>query len=67
MMWPAADADLKRYLNVLAADVRASIAAGKTMTDAMASAAQSEGGKWQLFSENNARNVSAAFAELEWD
>ena len=67
MMWPAADSDLKRYLNVLAADVRASIAAGKTMTDAIQSAAQGESGKWQLFAEHNARNVSAAFAELEWE
>lgn len=67
LAWPAGDTDIKRYLNTLATDVRASIAAGKTMTDAMQSAAQSESGKWQLFREHNARNVSAAFAELEWE
>lgn len=67
MAWPDAATDIKRYLNTLAADVRASIAAGKTMTDAMQTAAQSERDKWKLFDENNARNVSAAFAELEWE
>ena len=67
MAWPAAATDLKRYLNVLAADVRRSIAAGATMTNAMETAAQGEKDRWQLFAEHNARNVSAAFAELEWE
>lgn len=67
MAWPAAATDVKRYLTVLAADVRREIAAGKTMTSAMETAAQSEKDKWQLFAEHNARNVSAAFAELEWE
>ncbi|MDO9383016.1 MAG: quinoprotein relay system zinc metallohydrolase 2 [Hyphomicrobiaceae bacterium] len=67
MAWPAAATDVKRYLNVLAADVRKSIAAGSTMTSAMETAAQGEKDKWQLFAEHNARNVSGAFAELEWE
>lgn len=67
MDWPAAAADTKRYLNVLADDVRKAIAAGKTMTNAMETAAHSERDKWQLFDQHNARNVSAAFAELEWE
>lgn len=65
--WPAGAADVRRYLETLAADVRKSIAAGKTMTDAMQTCAQSERERWQLFDEHNARNVSAAFAELEWE
>ncbi len=67
MSWPAAATDIKRYLTLLAADVRKAIAAGDTMTSAMATAAQGEKDKWKLFDENNARNVSAAFAELEWE
>lgn len=65
--WPAGGADTRRYLEVLAADVRKAISAGQTMTAAMETAAQSERDKWELFSEHNARNVSAAFAELEWE
>lgn len=67
MAWPAGAADIRRYLETLATDVRKAIAAGKTMTDAMATAAQSERSRWSLFEEHNARNVSAAFAELEWE
>lgn len=67
MDWPAAAADVARYLTTLAADVRKAIAAGQTMSAAMETAAQGEKDKWKLFAENNARNVSAAFAELEWE
>lgn len=67
MEWPGAATDLKRYLDVLAKDVRACIAAGKTMTEAIETAGQSERGKWQVFNEHHARNVSASFAELEWE
>jgi quinoprotein relay system zinc metallohydrolase 2 len=67
MPWPAAAGDTRRYLETLATDVRAAIAAGKTMTAAMDSAGQSERDKWQLFAEHHARNVSGAFAELEWE
>lgn len=67
MPWPAAADDIKRYLATLAADVRADIAAGKTMTAAMETAGQGERDRWQLFAEHHARNVSAAFAELEWE
>lgn len=67
LAWPAGGADVRRYLETLAADVRKSIAAGKTMSDAMQTCAQSERDRWQLFDEHNARNVSAAFAELEWE
>lgn len=67
MPWPAAATDTKRYLQTLAKDVRADIASGKTMTASMETAGQSERDRWQLFSEHHARNVSAAFAELEWE
>ncbi|MGQ0672132.1 MAG: quinoprotein relay system zinc metallohydrolase 2 [Hyphomicrobium sp.] len=67
MPWPAAAMPLKRYLDAIAADVRAMIDAGRTMTDAMATAAQSEKGAWALASQYHARNISAAFGELEWE
>jgi len=64
--WPAALADERRYLDILARDVRALIAAGRPLADA-ASAAGSERGKWDLFEDYHARNATAAFSELEWE
>lgn len=67
MTWPDALAPLKQYLTAVANDVRASIKAGETISEATKTAAQSERGNWRLFDEFNARNVTAAFAELEWE
>jgi quinoprotein relay system zinc metallohydrolase 2 len=65
--WPDALAPERRYLSTLAADVRAQIAAGAPISEAPAKAAQGERGRWRLFDEFHARNVTAAFAELEWE
>ncbi|MHC2252612.1 quinoprotein relay system zinc metallohydrolase 2 [Bradyrhizobium embrapense] len=65
--WPAALADERRYLQTLAADVRALIAGGKPITAAAAHAAAAERSRWQLFDDYNARNATAAFSEIEWE
>ncbi len=65
--WPAALDDERRYLAVLTKDLRDLISQGATMLEAQTTAAASEKGKWQLFEDFNARNASAAFAELEWE
>jgi quinoprotein relay system zinc metallohydrolase 2 len=65
--WPAALADQRRYLKILAADVRALVAAGKPITVAADTAAASERSRWQLFDDYNARNATAAFSEIEWE
>ena len=67
MNWHAASAPVKRYLEVVAAGVRAAIASGRTMRDAIETVGESERANWQLFDEFHRRNVSAAFAELEWE
>ncbi len=67
MGWPDAAVPLNHYLNQLASDVRILIKDGKTISDAMATAGQSEKSAWELFDDYNARNASAAFAELEWE
>lgn len=67
MPWPDALAPLERYLQTVTDDVRVAIKAGKTMTDATATAGQSEKTTWELFDEHHVRNVTAAFAELEWE
>ena len=67
MAWPAAAAPVKRYLDTIANGVRAAIKDGHTIQHAIATVGQSERQNWLLFDEFNARNVSAAFAELEWE
>ncbi len=65
--WPQGLSDQRRYLTVLRDDVRAVIAHHGTMEQAMDSACLGEKDKWLLFGLYNRRNVSAAFAELEWE
>jgi quinoprotein relay system zinc metallohydrolase 2 len=65
--WPGALLDERRYLERLMRDVRALIARGASIDIAAQTAAQSEKDRWDLFDEYNARNATAAFAELEWE
>lgn len=65
--WPQALAAQRGYLNALAADLRALIAAGETMRHAAERAGQSARGDWLLFDEFNPRNATVGFAELEWE
>ncbi|PDT73374.1 quinoprotein relay system zinc metallohydrolase 2 [Bradyrhizobium sp. C9] len=65
--WPAALGDERRYLQTLAADVRALVASGKPITAAAEHAAAAERPRWQLFDDYNARNATAAFSEIEWE
>lgn len=67
MPWPAAMTAEKRYLSTIAGDVRRMIKQGKTLSEAAATAGLSEKDAWLLFKDFHARNVSAAFAELEWE
>jgi quinoprotein relay system zinc metallohydrolase 2 len=65
--WPAALGDEHRYLEALAADVRASVARGEPIAAAAAKATASERSRWQLFDDYNARNATAAYSEIEWE
>jgi len=65
--WPAALVDERRYLEMLAMDVRTLIARGRPITAAAETAAASEKSRWQLFDDFNARNATAAFSEIEWE
>ena len=67
LAWPAALAPQKRYLETVANEVRTMIKEGRTLAEAMKTAGLSEKDAWLLFKEYHARNVSAAFAELEWE
>jgi quinoprotein relay system zinc metallohydrolase 2 len=65
--WPQALEDERRYLTVLARDVRRRIAAGTPLARAVTEIGQSEHGRWELFDDYNSRNATAAFSELEWE
>jgi quinoprotein relay system zinc metallohydrolase 2 len=65
--WPDALLGQRRYLERLAGDVRAQIARGVPLRSAAESAGQQERDRWALFEAYNARNATAAFAELEWE
>jgi quinoprotein relay system zinc metallohydrolase 2 len=65
--WPQGAEPMLRYLDVLAQDTRAAIAAGLRLGDAVQTIAQSEAPHWKLFDAYNARNATVAFTELEWE
>jgi quinoprotein relay system zinc metallohydrolase 2 len=64
---PQALDDQRRYLDRLVGDVRGLIARGVPIDVAAQNAGQAEKGSWKLFEDYNARNATAAFAELEWE
>ncbi len=67
MPWPEAMAAQAQYLELIARDVRKTVADGRTLDEAMRTAALSEKPAWLLFDDFHARNIAAAFAELEWE
>ncbi len=67
MPWPDAARDLMRYLDRVKTGVQAAIKAGKTLGQAAETVGLEEKDAWSLFTEYHPRNVSAAFAELEWE
>ena len=67
MGWTAAYGPMLRYLDTVIEDVRKIIAEGGTINDAIKTAGPQEAPRWELFDEFHQRNVTAAFAELEWE
>jgi quinoprotein relay system zinc metallohydrolase 2 len=65
--WHQALAEQQRYFRRLTGDVRDLISKGADIAAAAKRAGQSEKSFWELFAEYNARNATAAFAELEWE
>ena len=65
--WPDALAAEERYLSLIAREVRAIIARGGSIEEAIATVGSAERGQWKLFDDYNGRNVTAAFKELEWE
>jgi quinoprotein relay system zinc metallohydrolase 2 len=65
--WPQALEPQRRYLETVASEVRVLIERGATIAEAPEKVAEEERHRWLLFDEFHARNVTSAFAELEWE
>ncbi|HEX3498215.1 MAG TPA: quinoprotein relay system zinc metallohydrolase 2 [Stellaceae bacterium] len=65
--WPAAAEPELRYLNTVLAGTRAAIRQDIDIAEAPRHVALDERDKWLLFDDCHARNVTAAYKELEWE
>lgn len=65
--WPAAMAPQRAYLSRLMADTRAALRAKMTIQQAVDSITAPADASWQLTELFHRRNVTAAYAELEWE
>lgn len=65
--WPQALQAESDYLNVLLHEVRDAIKRRQTMQQAVNTVGLSQRDRWLLFDAFHRRNVTAAFAELEWE
>ena len=65
--WVTALNNEQRYLNALLTDIRANFKLGKSMSEAMDTAAAGEKDKWLLFDIANRRNVNTLYPALEFE
>lgn len=65
--WPDGIWDTERYLKAVRDQVRAIIADGGTLKEAMESVGSGETEKWSMFDYHHRRTVNKAFVELEWE
>lgn len=65
--WPTAASDELRYLTTIREGIRAVIGRNGTLEAAVESVGYDEQPRWKLFDDFHRRNVTAAFAELEWE
>jgi quinoprotein relay system zinc metallohydrolase 2 len=65
--WQSALATQRRYLDRIANEIRQIIKQGGTITQAVQTVGLDEQPNWLLFQDYHGRNVTAAFAELEWE
>jgi quinoprotein relay system zinc metallohydrolase 2 len=65
--WPAAAEPELRYLRAVLVDTRAALRQDIDIAEAPRHVGLGERGKWLLFDDYHARNVTAAYKELEWE
>jgi quinoprotein relay system zinc metallohydrolase 2 len=67
LAWPDAAVPMRDYLEALVTETRAAIAQGESLGAAAETVGQDLRGDWALFDDFHARNVTAAYRELEWE
>ena len=65
--WPKSMLPEKEYLNALLTELRVAIKKGVFLEDAVATIGLSFKDRWKLFDEFHRKNVTKAYAELEWE
>ncbi len=65
--WPKGLQAEKYYLQTILTETREMIAKGKFIEEAIKTVAYSEKDKWKLFDQFHKKNITSAFAELEWE
>ncbi|WKJ89465.1 quinoprotein relay system zinc metallohydrolase 2 [Methylomonas montana] len=65
--WPVSMQPQKAYLTGLAREIRAMIKQGKTLEQAVETVGLAAKNDWQLYEQFHRKNVTIAFAELEWE
>lgn len=65
--WPKVVKPEKQYLLMLLNEIRAVIKKGEHLEKAVATVGLSAQGHWKLFDQLHRKNVTTAFAELEWE
>jgi quinoprotein relay system zinc metallohydrolase 2 len=65
--WPAAADPQQQYLELLLRDTRAAIKNKQTIQQAVETVGADQRSKWLLFDSFHRRNITAAYAELEWE
>lgn len=64
--WPKSMQPEKAYLTMLRDEIRAAQKQGRYLEDAVKTVGLSARGQWSLFEQFHRKNVTTAFAELEW-
>ena len=65
--WPGALDAQQRYLEALQRETRAALQSRRTIQQAVETVGREAASAWLLADEFHKRNVTAAYAELEWD
>jgi len=65
--WPQAMKPEKDYLQMLLTDIRTFIKTGGHLEQAVETVGYSAQGNWKLFEQFHRKNVTTAFAEIEWE
>lgn len=65
--WPKSMQPEKDYLSMVQTEIRALIKNGGFLEQALTTTGYSAKPKWRLFDEFHRKNISTAFAELEWE